>query len=237
MPVPFPERHLSPETLVVLYEDNHLIAVHKPAGVLVQGDRSGDRPLMDVVKEYIKTRDEKPGNVFLGLVHRLDRPVCGVVLFAKTSKAASRLGAQWRARTVRKVYWALVHGALDPGEGTLRGYLAKHRKRTRAADQGDGEAREASLAYRTLHRRGGWSLLEIRLHTGRKHQIRVQLALAGCPVAGDVKYGAPSPLMDKTIALLARSLAFTHPTTGEEVVLFSPLPWWCGGAPEEGPSP
>jgi 23S rRNA pseudouridine1911/1915/1917 synthase len=216
-PISFPVRSLSTDALEVLYEDNHLISVNKPAGVLVQGDRSGEESLMDVVKEYIRERCQKPGNVFLGLVHRLDRPVAGVVLFARTSKAASRLMRQWQAREVRKTYWAVVEGALKPEQGRIEGHLRKSGKRVRIAGEGAPGAKEAVLEYKTLAYGKGVSLVEIDLITGRKHQIRAQLSQAGCPVMGDVKYGANEFLKDKTIRLVARSLRFRHPVTGREM--------------------
>ena len=215
----FPKRWLSPDALEVLYEDNHLISVNKPAGVLVQGDRSGEKSLMDVVKEYIRERYQKPGNVFLGLVHRLDRPVGGVVLFARTSKAASRLMRQWKAHEVRKTYWAVVEGRPEPERGRIEGYFRKSGKRVRAARKGDPGAREAALKYRTLAHRKGFSLVEVVLITGRKHQIRIQLSQAGCPIAGDVKYGAGAFLEDKTIRLVARSLTFQHPVAGGQITI------------------
>jgi 23S rRNA pseudouridine1911/1915/1917 synthase len=215
----FPARSVSPDTLEVLYEDNHLIAVTKPAGILVQGDRSGEESLMDVVKDYIKARYQKPGNVFLGLVHRLDRPVSGVVLFARTSKAASRLTVQWKARGVEKIYWAVVEGTLEPGRGRLEDHIRKSGKRVRMAGEGTPGAKEAVLEYKTLARSEGLSLVEILLITGRKHQIRAQLSQAGCPVVGDVKYGATGFLKDKTIRLVARSLRFQHPVGGREMII------------------
>lgn len=217
--VSFPKCSLSASSLEVLYEDNHLISVNKPAGMLVQGDRSGQVSLMDVVKEYIRVRYQKPGNVFLGLVHRLDRPVSGVVLFARTSKAAARLTAQWKAREVRKIYWAAVEGALKPERGRLEDHIRKSGKRVRMAGEGTPGAKEAVLEYRTLARSKGVSLVEIVLVTGRKHQIRAQLSQAGCPVVGDVKYGAAGFLEDKTIRLVARSLRFRHPVGGREMTV------------------
>jgi len=218
-PISFPKRSLPTDALEVLYEDNHLISVNKPAGMLVQGDRSGEESLMDVVREYIRGRYQKPGNVFLGMVHRLDRPVSGVVLFARTSKAASRLMRQWQAREVKKTYWAVVEGALKPEQGKIVGHLRKSGKRVRTAKEGDPGAKEAMLEYRTLARKNGVSLVEIGLITGRKHQIRIQLSQAGCPVKGDVKYGAEAFLPDKTIRLVARSLSLRHPVTGQEMTL------------------
>ena len=217
--ISFPKQFLSTDALEVLYEDNHLIAVNKPGGLLVQGDRSGEESLMDVVKEYIRERYQKPGNVFLGLVHRLDRPVSGVVLFARTSKAASRLTKQWRAREVRKTYWAVVEGTIKPEQGRIEGHLRKSGKRVRIAREGDPGAKGAVLEYRTLAHGKGGSLLEIALITGRKHQIRIQLSQAGCPVVGDVKYGAQEFLEDKTIRLVARSLNFRHPVAGGEMII------------------
>jgi 23S rRNA pseudouridine1911/1915/1917 synthase len=214
------------ENLQILYEDNHIIAVYKPGGVLVQGDISGDISLMDLIKQYIKDTYKKPGNVFLGLVHRLDRPVAGVVVLAKTSKGASRLSAQFRSRSITKIYWAQVYGQIDPKEGTLTSYLMRETKGARLAKEGEPGARNAVLSYKTLHVKGGKSLLEIILHTGRKHQIRAQIAGAGHPIVGDVKYGAPSALADGTIRLLAKSLTFKHPTRDEIITVESPEPDW-----------
>ncbi|MBN1104213.1 MAG: RluA family pseudouridine synthase [Deltaproteobacteria bacterium] len=216
-----------PDRLEVLYEDNHLIAVLKPAGVLVQGDRSGVPSLMDMTKEYIKSKYGKPGKVFLGLLHRLDRPVSGVVLFARTSKAASRLSEQWRSRSVKKVYWALVHGRMEPPAGTLTSYLKKGPSRVETGFEGARGVQEATLSHRTLRRSEPHSLLEIHLHTGRKHQIRVQLAAAGCPIVGDVKYGGTPSRSGPGLCLTARSLTFIHPTRGEEVTIEAPPPEWA----------
>ena len=218
---------LSPETLEVLYEDNHLIAVNKPAGIPVQGDRSGDPSLMDVTREYIRAKYKKPGRVFLGLVHRLDRPVSGVVLFARTSKGASRISRQWRERTVGKTYRALVHGNPDPASGSMLCHVQKEQGRVRIARAEEPGSQEAALDYRTLKRKGDHTLIEVVLHTGRKHQIRVQLAAAGWPIVGDVKYGAPFPLEDRSIRLTASSLTFKHPTLGHEITLEAPPPPWA----------
>jgi 23S rRNA pseudouridine1911/1915/1917 synthase len=215
------------EKLQVLYEDNHLIAVHKPGGILVQGDVSLEISLMDMAKDYIKKRYNKPGKVFLGLVHRLDRPVSGVVLFAKTSKSASRLSEQWRQRSITKIYWALVHGKMGSLSGTLRTYLKKREKGVSLADEKHKGSREAVLSYRTLFVRGKVSLLEVNLHTGRKHQIRAQLAAEGCPIVGDVRYGAPDRLKEGTICLLAKSLTFLHPTRPETIHIEAPSPDWA----------
>jgi 23S rRNA pseudouridine1911/1915/1917 synthase len=213
-------------SLKVLFEDNHLIGVYKPAGILVQGNISGDITLLDITKQYIKRRYGKPGRVFLGLVHRLDRPVSGVVLFARTSKAAARVSEQFRSRGVTKIYWALVHGKINPGEGLLVSYLKKGEKRVQVVDKEAPDAREAVLSYKTMAVKGDQSRVEISLHTGRKHQIRAQLAAVGCPVVGDVRYGAPYATQDKTIRLLARSLTFKHPTRDETIHIEAPDPDW-----------
>jgi 23S rRNA pseudouridine1911/1915/1917 synthase len=220
------KENASPERILVLYEDNHLIAVNKPSGVPVQADASGALSLMDMTREYIRKTYCKPGKVFLGLVHRLDRPVSGVVLFARTSKAASRISAQLRSRTVEKIYLALVHGEVTPPSGILSSYLKKGEKKVHLVGQGEEEAKHAILSYRTLRTMGGKSLLEIRLHTGRKHQIRVQLAGSGNPVEGDLKYGAPYSLSGGKIRLMSLSLTFKHPTREERITIAAPYPDW-----------
>ena len=215
------------EKLQILYEDNHLIAVYKPAGILVQGDISHEISLLDMVKDYIKKQYNKPGEVFLGLVHRLDRPVGGVVLFARTSKSASRLSVQWRQRSLTKIYWALVHGKMPRPSGRLTSFLKKRRQKVSLTDETHKRAQEAALTYSTLFVRGKVSLLEVRLHTGRKHQIRVQLAAEGCPIVGDRKYGAPERREDGTICLVAKSLTFMHPTRPETMYIEAPAPDWA----------
>ena len=215
------------EKLQILYEDNHLIAVYKPGGILVQGDISHEISLLDMVKDYIKKEHHKPGEVFLGLVHRLDRPVSGVVLFARTSKSASRLSVQWRQRSIIKIYWALVHGKMPRPSGSLISYLKKRRQKVSLTDQTHKRAQEAVLSYRTLLVRRKTSLLEVTLHTGRKHQIRAQLAAEGCPIVGDMKYGAPDRREDGTICLLAKSLTFMHPTRPETMHIEAPTPDWA----------
>jgi 23S rRNA pseudouridine1911/1915/1917 synthase len=215
------------QKMQILYEDNHLIAVYKPGGLLVQGDVSRETSLMDMVKDYIKNQYDKPGKVFLGLVHRLDRPVAGVVLFARTSKSASRISIQWRQRSITKIYWALVHGKMPLSSGRLISYLKKRRQKVSLADAEHKRAQEAVLSYRTLYVRGEVSLLEVNLHTGRKHQIRAQLAAEGCPIVGDLKYGAPNRLDDGTIFLLAKSLTFMHPTRPETIHIEAPTPDWA----------
>lgn len=217
--------------LDVLYEDNHLIAVWKPAGMLTQGDVTNDPNLMDEVKAYLKKTYHKPGNVFLGLLHRLDRPVQGVVLFAKTSKGASRLSAQIRNRSIKKIYRALVEGTPPQPSGTLVHYLA-HDERTNTAriyDTSHANTQRAELSYKVLNTHLGTgypsTLLEIELGTGRHHQIRAQLAHVGCPIVGDVKYGASRPLPDRSIALAAVSLTFTTTTTGKTVTVSHDTQW------------
>ena len=207
--------------LSVLYEDNHVIVVHKPAGVLTQGDKSGDPSLMDEVKGYLKKKYKKPGNVFLGLVHRLDRPVSGVVLFAKTSKGASRLSEQFRNHTIEKTYHALVVG--KPNTKILVNYLVKdkaQRKTDVLADRGQ----RAELEYENVASYGKYSLVKILLKTGRFHQIRAQFSFIGHPVLGDTKYGAPFALPDKSIALCATSIAFILPTKDERKIVSILIP-------------
>ena len=201
----------------VLYEDNHLIAVFKPAGVLVQGDISGDRCLMDDVKEYLKSKYKKEGNVFLGLLHRLDRPVSGVVLFAKTSKGASRLSEQIRNREFSKKYHAIVAGVMDPLAGEMRDMILKIENDRKAILSDRGE--EALLNYETLKRGEKNSLLKINLITGRFHQIRIQLASKGHAVAGDMKYGSEAKLPDGQIALCATAIEFKKATEDEVVAV------------------
>lgn len=215
------------ENLQILYEDNHLIAVYKPAGLLVQGDLSHAISLLDMVKDYIKKQYNKPGEVFLGLVHRLDRPVAGVVVFARTSKSASRLSVQWRQRSITKIYWALVHGKMPRTSGGLTSFLKKRRQKVTLTEETHKRAQEAALTYRTLFVKGEVSLLEINLLTGRKHQIRAQLAAEGCPIVGDIKYGAPVRLQNGTICLLAKSLTFKHPTRPETMYIEAPEPGWA----------
>ena len=220
---------MDPRELQVLYEDNHLLAVYKPAGVLSQGDETGDPTLLDAAKAWLKHKYAKPGNVFLGLVHRLDRPVAGVLLFAKTSKAAGRLSAEFRTGCVEKVYRAVVEGTPEPAEQTLTGSVLKDEetKRSRLVAAGTAGAREAEIHYRVLGTQKGVSLLEVVPKTGRSHQIRVQLAGIGHPILGDVKYGAAAPLPGGEIALYARALSFKHPTRDETVeIAAGPPPGW-----------
>ncbi len=210
----------------ILYEDNHIIIVNKRASDLVQGDASGDEPLDTVVKRYISEKYSKPGAVFLGVVHRLDRPVSGCVVYARTSKALSRLGGLFRGREVTKLYWAIV-GERPPAEkGVLVSYLKKNEKQNKSYvyESEVKGSRRAELSYRLLARSERYYLLEIDLHTGRHHQIRAQLAAAGCPVAGDLKYGAGRSLEGSGIALHARKISFIHPVRQEELTVVAPLP-------------
>jgi 23S rRNA pseudouridine1911/1915/1917 synthase len=225
--------------VTVLFEDNHLLAVMKPAGLLVQGDRSGDATLLDWAKGYLKEKYAKPGNVYVGLVHRLDRNVSGVVLLARTSKAASRLSACFRENTVTKTYLAVVHGVPASERGELVSWLGSAGDRhgvTRAERAAFPGGRESVLRYRRLAAAGSRSLLEIQPVTGRRHQIRAQLALIGHPLLGDVKYGATERLAARRIALHAGKLEVAHPVGNRLMVLEAPVPpdWpWPDSAPKE----
>lgn len=206
-----------------LYLDNHLLVIEKKAGQLTQADRTGDTDLLMTWREYIKIRFNKPGNVYLGLVHRLDRPVSGVMVFARTSKAAARLAEQFRTQKIEKKYLALVEGR--PGlSGTMEDYLLKKGGRVKRAASEKQGAKKARLSFRTLAESGGKSLVEIDLETGRSHQIRVQFSSRGFPLVGDVKYGASTEFDGKNLALHAFSLSFDHPTRKDRLVFESPLP-------------
>lgn len=211
--------------LNVLYEDNHCLVVDKPAGLLTMGDHTGEPTLVDAAREYLKQKYHKPGNVFVGVVHRLDRPVSGVVLFARTSKGASRLSEQFRVRSVRKSYMALVEGVVAPGDGVLEDHLAKDRVRNvvSVVDEHDQDGQHCVLSYRRLRKMGRLTLLEILPETGRSHQIRVQLAARGWPIAGDRKYGSKLSV-DGFIGLHAASLTFQHPVSREAVTVSADLP-------------
>jgi 23S rRNA pseudouridine1911/1915/1917 synthase len=230
--------------LEVLFEDNHCLAVNKPAGLLSQGDASGDPSLDELTAHYLKTRYAKPGNVYVGLLHRLDRPTSGVVLLARTSKAASRLSAQFRGGTISKVYWAIVEGHAREQEGEWVDLLEKDAQRNRSgAVLKDSESsKEARVAFRVLERWKSCTKLELRPATGRSHQLRVQLATRGSPIVGDRKYGAKSQLKAADghfrIALHACKLSFIHPIRQEEISVDAPVPadWpeLSTGWPEEG---
>lgn len=211
--------------LDILYLDNHLIAVCKPAGMLTQSDEFGEASLMDMVKGWIKTEYKKPGKVFLGLVHRLDRNVSGVVMFARTSKGASRISEQFRQKTTKKIYRALVEGTPEPQQASLRHYLRKEKSlKATVFPRLTINAKEALLDYEVIETFADTSLIEIRLHTGRFHQIRAQLSVIGHPIVGDKKYGASSALPVERIALHAQSMTLKHPTSKEEIVIDCPLP-------------
>jgi 23S rRNA pseudouridine1911/1915/1917 synthase len=223
--------------LEILYEDNHCLAVNKPAGLLSQGDYSGDASLVELAKADLKTRFQKPGNVYVGLVHRLDRPVSGVVLLARTSKAAERLSAQFRAGTIEKTYLAWVEGVVSEESGEWVDYLVKDAVRNvvEAGEPGGG-GKEAVLEFRTLERQMRSTLLELRPRTGRSHQLRVQLASRGWPIVGDRKYGASGSLRAAAgglrIALHASRLGFSHPTQKRWIEVFAPEPSdWPGPRP------
>lgn len=215
--------------LKVLYEDNHLIAVFKPAGVLVQGDKTGDVCLMDEVKEYLKEKYHKPGNVFLGMLHRLDRPVSGVILFAKTSKGASRLSEQFRDHTIKKIYHTLVKGVPANPTATLVHYLSKDENKNivEIFNSPVGDALYAELSYELIKIVGDKSILKVILKTGRSHQIRAQLSTIGCPIIGDVKYGGPKWSRPSEIALCATDLEFKLATVGEIKMVHTQIPaYW-----------
>lgn len=210
----------------ILYEDNHLIAVNKRAGELSQSDDSGDVSLEDLVKSYIKEKHGKPGNVFLHVAHRLDRPVSGVLLCARTGKALERLTGQLREREVKKTYWAVVAAKPPKMQDELVHYLKRLETKniTKAVRSIEPGAKESRLCYKLLKSSGKYFLLEVIPETGRHHQIRVQLAESGCPIAGDVKYGCREPLPDASIALHARSVEFIHPVKKEKKIITAPLP-------------
>ncbi len=216
--------------LDVLFEDNHCLAVNKPAGLLSQGDASGDPSLVDLATLYLRTRYAKPGNVYVGLLHRLDRPTSGVVLLAKTSKAASRLSAQFRTGTISKLYWAIVEGQAHEHEGEWVDLIEKDTRQNRSGVvlEDSSTSKEARVAFRVLERLGCFTKLELRPATGRSHQLRVQLAKRGLPIVGDGKYGATTQLkaLDGRfrIALHARQLTFTHPTRLEAISVDAPVP-------------
>lgn len=211
----------------VLYEDNHIIVVNKQSGEIVQGDKTGDVPLSDILKAYLKEKYNKPGNVFLGVVHRLDRPVSGVVLFAKTSKALPRLNKLFAEHEkVKKTYWAIVGNKPPQGNGTLTHWLTRNEKTNtaKAYDHEIPNSKKAILDYQLVATSERYFLLEIQLHTGRHHQIRCQLAKMGCPIKGDLKYGAPRSNPDGSICLHARHLELEHPVTHETLSITAPVP-------------
>ncbi len=210
----------------VIYEDNHIIVVNKRAGEIVQGDRTGDIPLSETVKEYIRRKYDKPGNVFCGVVHRIDRPVSGLGIFARTSKALERLNRMLRDGEIHKTYWALVEGHPEREEAELENWLFSDGRinKTFIADSGHRDAKLSRLRYRTIARGDRYTLLEVNLLTGRKHQIRAQLAAIGHPIKGDLKYGARRSNPDGGISLQAHSIGFIHPVSKQQIKLeISPL--------------
>ena len=213
--------------MTILYEDNHLVIVNKQAGEIVQGDKTGDTPLSDFVKDWLKEKYNKPGNVYLGVVHRLDRPVSGVVLFAKTSKALPRLNKMFAEHNkVNKTYWAIVQNRPLEPQGTLTHWLTRQEKNNtaRAYDREVPGSKKAVLDYELIASGDRYHLLEIHLHTGRHHQIRCQLAKIGCPIKGDLKYGAPRSNPDGSISLHARTLTLEHPVNHEIISVTAPVP-------------
>ena len=209
-----------------LYEDNHIIIVDKQPGEIVQGDKTGDTPLSETIKAYLKEKYNKPGNVFCGVVHRLDRPVGGVVIFAKTSKALSRLNEMLRKGEIHKTYWALVEGHPEKEEGRLENWLASDGRlnKTFVSSQSNPEAKKCALTYKTIGRGDRYTLLEINLLTGRKHQIRCQLANIGHCIKGDLKYGAKRSNPGGGISLLARHIEFIHPVSKTPISIDAPIP-------------
>ena len=210
----------------VVYEDNHIIIVDKCSGEIVQGDKTGDKPLSDTVKEYIKQKYNKPGNVFLGVVHRLDRPVSGLVVFAKTSMALSRLNDMFRTGDVHKTYWAIVKRRDIATEGTLTDWLTRNERQNKsyAHEREVPGAKKAVLKYKVRAVADNYMLIEVTLLTGRHHQIRCQLSHMGCPIKGDLKYGAPRSNPDGSISLLSRRVEFVHPVSKENIVAYADVP-------------
>ncbi len=210
----------------VVYEDNHIIVVYKESGEIVQGDKTGDTPLSETVKQYIKEKYNKPGNVFLGVVHRLDRPVSGLVIFARTSKALPRLNKMFSNGEVHKTYWAITQNAPQEPEGTLVNWIVRNEKQNKsyAYDKEVKDSKKAILKYKVIGSSDRYTLIEVQLMTGRHHQIRCQLAHMGCPIKGDLKYGAKRSNPDGSISLLSHHVEFIHPVSQESISLDSPLP-------------
>tara|TARA_B100000787_G_scaffold164257_1_gene146765 strand:+ start:25019 stop:25705 length:687 start_codon:yes stop_codon:yes gene_type:complete len=218
--------HSTKDNLDVLFEDNHLMIINKKSGDIVQGDKTGDKPLSDVVKEYIKEKYNKPGEVFLGVVHRLDRPTSGIIVFARTSKALERLNKMLRERMVSKTYWAVVKNNPKKERDSLINFLKKNPKNNKSTvftKENEG-SKKAILHYSVVKKLDNYSLLEIDLETGRHHQIRAQLSFIGSPIKGDLKYGASRSNKDGSIHLHARKITFTHPVSKENISLLAPIP-------------
>ena len=212
--------------MTVLYEDNHIIAVNKSSSEIVQGDKTGDQPLSEIIKLYIKEKYNKPGEVFLGVVHRLDRPVSGVVLFAKTSKSLTRLNEMFRTHEIKKTYWAIVKEKPEKSEARLEHYLTRNEKQNKsmAYDKPRADAKHSALSYRLIANSNTYYLLEVQLETGRHHQIRCQLAKMGCPIKGDLKYGFSRSNPNGGISLHARSVEFIHPVSKLAIHIIAPVP-------------
>jgi len=210
----------------VVYEDNHIIIVAKESGEIVQGDKTGDTPLSDLVKQYIKEKYQKPGEVFLGVCHRLDRPVAGLVVFARTSKALARLNKMFAEGEVHKTYWAIVQARDVVEEGLLTHWLVRNEKQNKsyAYDREVPHSKKAQLRYRVIGQGDRYMLLEVELLTGRHHQIRCQLAKVGMPIKGDLKYGAPRSNPDGSISLLSRRVEFIHPVSKQQIAVTAPVP-------------
>lgn len=218
--------HSTKDNLEVLFEDNHLLIVNKKSGDIVQGDKTGDKPLSEVVKEYIKEKYNKPGEVFLGVVHRLDRPTSGIIIFARTSKALERLNKMLRDRDISKTYWAVIKNNSKKTTDTLIHFLKKNPKNNKSTvfkKEAEG-SKKAILHYKTIKNLENYSLLEIDLETGRHHQIRAQLSFIGSPIKGDLKYGAPRSNKDGSIHLHARKINFIHPVSKKEISIIAPAP-------------
>ncbi len=212
--------------MTVIYEDNHIIVVNKASSEIVQGDKTGDIPLSEKVKEYLKEKYQKPGNVFCGVTHRLDRPVSGIVLFAKTSKALERLNEMFKNGEVHKTYWAIVKNMPQKPEAELVHWMVRNEKQNKsyAYDKEVKDSKKAILEYRTIGHSDNYYLLEVNLKTGRHHQIRCQLAKIGCPIKGDLKYGAQRSNPDGSICLHARKISFIHPVSKDLIELEAPVP-------------
>ena len=222
----------------VVYEDNHIIIVNKKSGEIVQGDKTGDTPLSETVKQWIKEKYAKPGNVFCGVVHRLDRPVFGLVVFAKTSKALARMNEMFRDGEVHKTYWAITKNRPPKDEDTLVHYITttERNNKSYASTVEKPGAQKAVLKYRVISQSDNYYLIEVKLLTGRKHQIRVQLAAIGCPIKGDLKYGAKRSNPDGSISLLARNVTFVDPVSKQDICVTAPIPddnLWKALAPKE----
>ncbi len=210
--------------LQVLFEDNHLIAINKQSGDIIQGDKTGDEPLSEKVKKFLKKKYNKPGNVFLGTIHRIDRPTSGIIIFAKTSKALSRMNEKFRDNKISKTYWAIAKNNLSKTSGSLVDYLTKDQKKNKSFVTKNKEGKLAKLSYKLLNKLNNYYHYEIYPETGRHHQIRVQLSNMGSPIKGDLKYGAKRSNNDASINLHARKIIFEHPVSKEEITIIAPTP-------------